>query len=941
MICDNDQRRSILRARRNEDGQMILNGLDYVEVTDDSRTLLAYFIGRLPEELQSDRPQLNRYLRVEGGRRVRDIRVVDVDPHLEEADDSDDYLIVALDREGDASTYTLRLVNLEGIDPRYDHADFSFKVDCAADLDCALPESCPPPLLDEPEISYLAKDYASFRQLILDRLALILPDWQERHIPDLGITLVELLAYVGDHLSYYQDAVATEAYLDTARQRISVRRHTRLVDYFLHEGCNARTWLALSIYGVPTFPLDLSTAKFLAVINSEETSLKAVISPDEFRQLPVDSYEVFEALNRTTVTLYQAHNEIRLYTWGQRQCCLPIGTRSASLLDTWVAVDDESDDDQEEIDAARYRQSKRPNYQASNEPQFTRTLDLKPGDVLVFEEVVGPKTGNPADADPTHRIAVCLTQVTLNEDPVVLTDGRPTPVVDIEWAEEDALPFALCISAVTDAPECRYLDGVSVARGNIILVDHGRTLESPEYLGTVPLERSEAICECEGQVGEVRYYPGYFSPTIEKPELTFRQPLQGDSREFFAKLLIQQDPRATLPQIQLVEVPGVPNDIGGLTPPFKLTELDDMGLIIGRLRNPQDKVAATLCSLLSARTLKALNELGPDDEPPPSVLETLHDELLAMLRYWEPRIDLLGSGPDDLHFVVEIDNEGVAHLRFGNNDLGEQASAGSAFYAEYRVGNGKRGNLGAETIEHIVYNLSGADLRVRNPLAAVGGRDSEPIADAKLYAPYAFRKQLERAIIAEDYAIVAQREFPKKLQRATARLAWTGSWYDAEVALDLSKSQAGTASLVGLVSHRLENYRRMGHDLHVQEAQPVPLAIELMVCVKDSYLRGHVKAVLLEQFSNRVMSDGTPGFFHPDRLTFGEDIYLSAIVAEAQAVEGVASVEVTKLQRLFEAPNREIENGVLPLGPFEIAQVENDRLNPELGQLTIIMGGGR
>ena len=38
-------------------------------------------------------------------------------------------------------------------------------------------------------------------------------------MPDLGITLVELLAYVGDHLSYYQDAVATEAYLDTARQR--------------------------------------------------------------------------------------------------------------------------------------------------------------------------------------------------------------------------------------------------------------------------------------------------------------------------------------------------------------------------------------------------------------------------------------------------------------------------------------------------------------------------------------------------------------------------------------------------------------------------------------------------------------------------------------------------------------------------------------------------
>ena len=70
-----------------------------------------------------------------------------------------------------------------------------------------------------------------------------MPDWRERHVPDLGIALVELLAYTGDYLSYYQDAVATEAYLDTARRRISVRRHARLVDYPMHEGCNARAWV--------------------------------------------------------------------------------------------------------------------------------------------------------------------------------------------------------------------------------------------------------------------------------------------------------------------------------------------------------------------------------------------------------------------------------------------------------------------------------------------------------------------------------------------------------------------------------------------------------------------------------------------------------------------------------------------------------------------------
>ena len=105
------------------------------------------------------------------------------------------------------------------------------------------------------QASYLARDYEGLRQLILDRLAETMPAWTETHVADIGITLVELLAYVGDDLSYYQDAVATEAYLQTARQRISVRRHARLVDYRLGEGCQARAWVCLTVTEAAQLPL--------------------------------------------------------------------------------------------------------------------------------------------------------------------------------------------------------------------------------------------------------------------------------------------------------------------------------------------------------------------------------------------------------------------------------------------------------------------------------------------------------------------------------------------------------------------------------------------------------------------------------------------------------------------------------------------------------------
>src|SRR5262249_49678844 len=235
----------------------------------------------------------------------------------------DDSLIITVDKPGDFSTYTLRLVNVENIDPRYQSADFSFKVNCPSDADCAPACECEPQELEEPEINYLAKDYGSFRQLILDRLAVIMPDWKETHAADIGIALVEILAYTGDYLSYYQDAVATEAYLDTARQRISVRRLVRLVDYFLHEGCNARAWVAIQTE--QTFPLPAGSA-FITGINDALADPRTLLQWSDLSGISSDAYEVFEPVQPGEVQIKSQHSRILFYTWGEKECCLERGS---------------------------------------------------------------------------------------------------------------------------------------------------------------------------------------------------------------------------------------------------------------------------------------------------------------------------------------------------------------------------------------------------------------------------------------------------------------------------------------------------------------------------------------------------------------------------------------------------------------------------------------
>jgi hypothetical protein len=945
-ICLDDARREAVRARPE------LNGLDYVEVGDDQLSLTAYFLGKAPEQLASGRTQ---YFRVEGGQRIRNIKVLDVDVVRQRDPDLDDFVLVRLDKAGDFSTYTLRLIGLENIDPFYDHVEFSFKVDCPSDLDCAEAEECPPDQLPEPEINYLAKDYASFRQSILDRLALIMPDWTERHVPDLGITLVELLAYVGDHLSYYQDAVATEAYLDTARQRISVRRHARLVDYVLHEGCNARAWLCFTtntdlIGGNALKPRDVY---FITSIRDVADLDRVLLSADELRPVPPHLYEVYEAVHGDPIELYKDHGEIEFYTWGERECCLPRGSTSATLLD---AID---------TPPIERRQDQKAQYQAqTNEPQ--RRLHLKVGDVLIFEEVLDPQTGEAADADPSHRHAVRLTQVTPGVD---LLNGQP--IVDIEWGEEDALPFALCISSTTDAEHgCRYVAPVSVARGNVILVDHGLTIEPCEALGSVPVAATEMECYCEGHPSDVQLIAGRFRPRLKERPLTYRQALPPDdpSADYIASAAswLWQDVRRALPHAYLTSVLPLPDDDYAPIPWAALADQDALldalyaagftprcyadGVPLSpRLYDEYKEAEAAKAELAKALENDPDNQKLKDEYQKAAdhcdeVRRTLINDLMSRLACWIPQIDLLDSGADDRHFVVEIDNEGVAWLRFGDDTCGQQPEAASAFYASYRVGNGSIGNVGAESITQIVFRrdrLSGVTLTVRNPLPARGGVNPEPMAEAKLFAPSAFRSVLMRAITADDYAAIAQREFATKVQRAAAVLAWTGSWYEADVAVDPIGSDAAPPELLARVDGTLQRYRRIGHDLEVEPARYVPIELELTVCVLPHFLRGHVKAALLAAFSNRVLADGRRGFFHADNLSFGEGVYLSQIVAAAQAVPGVESVRVTKLNRLYEPPNRELENGVLPLGPLEVAQLDNDPSFPERGKLTLVMLGGR
>jgi hypothetical protein len=727
---------------------------------------------------------------------------------------------------------------------------------------------------------------------MLDRLSLLVPDWTEHTPADMGVALVELLAYVGDELSYRQDAVATEAYLATARRRTSLRRHARLVDYVVHEGANARAWMRVTVNGS-----GVGVAKGTALL-TRVPDLPTVFVPGgpEHRAALGTRAETFETMSDEV--LYDAHERFDFWTWGDEACCLPRGATSATLL--------------------------------GEHPQ------LKAGDVLVLAEVAGPRSGNVADADPAKRAAVRLTSVVPASDP---SGGRfanpPTnaavDVTEIEWDEADALQFPLCIS-VEEHP------GLVVAEawGNIVLADHGRTIAG-EPLGTVPGHVLEAFA------------PGGCDP-CEQPD---PEPIPIRFRPTLENAPVSQTRPAPAPIAESPMTPTLAADLDSLTfSPLLHDFLEQHGfefragpaVVRGGdgAWSVSDGVTVALLRLEGA-TLQVLSRPGSatatiaaDPRAARPAVE-LEGTLLAETERWLPELDLLASDADDARFVVEVEHDGSATLRFGDDVHGRRPETDTEFTATYRVGNGVAGNIGAGSIAHVA-TLNGSILGATNALAAAGGTDPEPAEAVRRDAPEAYLVQ-ERAVTEDDYATMSERD--PHVQRAAATFRWTGSWYTVFVTADRLGGAAVDDPFEAELLDHLEPYRMAGYDLEVDGPRFVPLDVGLHVCVKPEYFRSDVKAAVFEVLSSGARRDGSLGFFHPDRFTFGASVYLSAIVAAAQAVEGVESVTPITFQRQRDSASSAIDTGVLEMGRLEIARLDDDPSFPEHGVLVLTAGGGK
>ncbi len=106
-----------------------------------------------------------------------------------------------------------------------------------------------------PTISYRVGDYHRFKDSMLARLSSSeqpeLHGLSTRDDSDFSIALIDAWATVSEVLCFYQEYFANEGLLRTAKERLSVLEHARLIGYQLHPGVAASTFVAFTMDEAP------------------------------------------------------------------------------------------------------------------------------------------------------------------------------------------------------------------------------------------------------------------------------------------------------------------------------------------------------------------------------------------------------------------------------------------------------------------------------------------------------------------------------------------------------------------------------------------------------------------------------------------------------------------------------------------------------------------
>jgi hypothetical protein len=818
---------------------------------------------------------------------------VTFDPVQLDGDLQRTFIEITVDHPGDFADYRLRIDDprantdptqepFSRIDAFFNDVKFSFKAGCPDGQDC-LPATptCPPDPQPDFPIDYLARDFVSFRNALLAFAAQRFPEWVDPTIvADVGVMLAEVMAALGDELSYIQDRFAREAYLETATERRSLRKKARLLDFEIHDGVSADGLLELTVNDAihdPDNPSGRVSAGKRVWATTEGGDPIAFEVGGGLRNALDPSHPGFNVHTEWNASDRVPAGSLVPYILDASQACLPVGA-----TELFIAGELPSSDEVE-------------------------TLDPNPSVLLLRTEPADPSV------EP-RRHFVRVRDKFQFVDPLasILTTSPPhlQVVTRLRWDPADALPFQI------DQNDLQLsLNIVPVTAGE---TECARFITGPDLVATPFIAVPDVVAfDCDDK----NTPPPVPGTAVEREGPLFATPTPALAADVTPDAVTAG--RDVRPTIFLVGLPGTDTSgLGFLGKALRETTPEVVVFEINPDTGNEGEEWTWRRSLLSA---------GANDP-----VFALEDGI------WRRIITFRHDGQDIAH--QDYATGAGYTVRFGDGVFGRTPPRGTEFKVHFRTGPGARANVPAGAISaltvpgHLVQSMPLFVTGVSNPVEVTTGVDPEGAAEIKTLVPEAFKAETFFALQPDDFRDQAEKlDF---VQRGQGTPRWTGSWVSMFVAADPFGAFALTPDQKSQLTAWMDCVRQTGREVIVKDPKPLSIDLEIVVCIQPFAYASQVLALVQDLLVGTGGGRNTKPFFSPDNFTFGMPLRRSQLEAAIQSVPGVRFVGPIQIRKRGVSSFHEMDALIEPVDADQVLQLQNDPERPDAGTLRLIAEGG-
>lgn len=252
---------------------------------------------------------------------------------------------------------------------------------------------------------------------------------------------------------------------------------------------------------------------------------------------------------------------------------------------------------------------------------------------------------------------------------------------------------------------------------------------------------------------------------------------------------------------------------------------------------------------------------------------------------WTEVSSLYGAGASQRVFATLNQSDGTTDILFGDGVEGALLPTGqNNIMANYRMGLGSAGNIGANTLTTLVDRPLGV-IGVTNPSEATGGQDPDMVEDIRSSAPFSVLT-LGRAVSLEDYQNYAS----TFAGIAKAYAVWIPSGPSRGVFLTVAgvggaRLPAGNPTVTNLVAS-LHNYGNPLIPITVQSFLETHFGFSADLKYDPAYSQPAVRAGVLQALSQAYSFAAR---------SFGQGVSGDELAAVIQVVPGVVAVNVKEI----------------------------------------------